>query len=96
MERSDRPSAGADVRHPLTSARPMRQSAIQQGRRARANRTCRAIFRIDTVFILQSTSTSSRARCSTDQNMEAAGINPRKISTGSASAPPRKALQIAI
>jgi hypothetical protein len=53
MERSARPSAGADGRHPLTNARPMRQSAIQQGRRARAGRTCRAIFRIDTVFILQ-------------------------------------------
>lgn len=53
MDTSASPSAGDDGWHPLTSARPMRQSAIHEGSRARACRTCGATFRIDTVFIVQ-------------------------------------------
>ena len=55
MDASASPSAGADGWHPLTSARPMRQSAVHQGSRARASRTCRANVRIDTVFIVRHT-----------------------------------------
>ncbi len=53
IEGSVRPRAGAEGGHPLTSASPMTVSAIHQGRRARASRTCRGIFRTDTVFTLQ-------------------------------------------
>ena len=57
IEGSARPTAGADGGHPLTSASPMTLSAIHQGRRARSSRTCRGIFRTDTVFILEHTDT---------------------------------------
>jgi RimJ/RimL family protein N-acetyltransferase len=50
MERSAGPGVGADDPHPLTSAKPIRQSVIQPRRRARTSRRCRAIFRIDRFF----------------------------------------------
>ena len=57
IEGSARTTAGADGGHPLTSASPMTLSAIHQGRRERSSRTCRGIFRTDTVFILEHTDT---------------------------------------
>ena len=50
MERSAGPGVGADDPHPLTTAKPTRQSVIQPRRRARTSRRCRAIFRIDRFF----------------------------------------------